>query len=363
MRISKLVALGAAAGALACSSGSDRTGPDVQYTGSTAVVAVTDANAEALAAATSADAAGVTTNPGGGVLAALRTRQPAFRQAMALAALHRQAQGVAATGVVQSGSGSCQVGGSISATMNDIDQDGNLNLTGEWGQVTFKNCNDDGTTIMNGTLKIEILAADGADPTGSAGTLTSGFNYEVRETVSDFSIATIADGSWFGIEGDIDMHVVWNNGTFQLASTVSGSGIAQESFDGHAVTSSALITSVPGTSGYSMTSIEEYSDVYASTVVADQQGMSARLCSISLAGCVDVVMSPNYRTLYVDQYPSSGTLRLTGLSGHYVQVTALDGVTGAITIVWDAGNGAKTCANQMTWATLGTGVCQVVAAN
>jgi hypothetical protein len=186
----RIVAFGAALALSAC-GGSSTTGRIIGYTGKTTPAVITDANAGTLAAS-AASVGGVSVDVG--YVAAVRAEpRPMFDRALGLLAGARRDAPVSVAGIVQSASQACPGGGTMAASVNDQDGDGATAQRGDWAQIVFSACRDapppDGTgELINGTLRLDITASDGKDPSADPTLLTSGFAYGMKMTLGHFSI-------------------------------------------------------------------------------------------------------------------------------------------------------------------------------
>jgi hypothetical protein len=365
--ILKCVVSGAAALTLACGGGGGQSGPDISYTGAKTVVTIDESNVGSMTSMASDTASSLAGQSYGGGYLKTGTARTDLRattaRALALFASARRSSAVALIGVSGSMSQPCDGGGSETVAYSIRDPNGNILQNGDWIQIGFNQCRDSYTLeTVTGTIRMLAINVDGDFPSMDDPTmLTPNFPYAVKITLGDFAI-TAQDGSYFGVNADMTMTILWNSATFQLSKSVHGSAIATVAHDGTQVVEASLLAAVPGTAGYSFDTVDTYADVNAYTVVANEWGMSARMCSLELAGCLDVVEDPAFFKRVADGYPDAGTLRITGASGAYVELTALDGVTGDVTLSWDLdGAGTTYPLNTVntTWQCLNTpGLCQ-----
>jgi hypothetical protein len=361
----KALALGAAVAIAACGGDDGSSGRDVGYTGSTAQVTIDEANVGSVAATANAQAtafAGSDVDGAITVIGAARSGPRAVvREALALAAARRDAR-VTVTGAVWRDGGACDASGSASVVFDD-GNDPVVTEAGEYMQMSFDGCSFDGLTTFWGGFRITLTATDGLDPTqlDTTSLLTSGFDYGMRIDFDDFVMQDAA-GDYVGTDGDVAMSIRWDAGTYTLTSTLTGTSLANEAGNGSTVVESSLLRAIPGVSdGYSFTAVEQFTSASALYLAAEEVGAVARMCSLEIAGCIDLEIAPRLRKLGAAVYPESGTMRVTGAAGAYVEIVVVD-AAGAITLEYDLdGPGAAAAFGPIstTWACLDTpGFCQ-----
>lgn len=255
-----------------------------------------------------------------------------FRKAAALVRELRTSPRVSLTGVTGSSSAPCEVRGSYTVSYRFADTDGGAITTGDYTSLTFNSCYD-GYFTLTGTVKVEYTGTDGLDPQGDPSLLTSGFEYGYRVTMIGFTMKA-DDGTYSTSSGDVKLSLVWDATARTLSEAISGAAISGEYGDASGPLESSLIAPIPGTSRYSMHSTQTFLDDYAFDLASDAWGMSARVCTLDLGGCLDVAVDPQLVTYVPNSYPSSGTLKVTGANGAYVQVQANSG-DGAVTLTYD----------------------------
>lgn len=355
--LAKSLALGAAVALAAC-GGSSSSAPKISYTGKTTLATISDTNALSLAGvATGATGA---TNSVTTVAAVRTSTRSATDRVLAAARDAARALQVAPTGVVASQTQACTYGGSMAATAS-IANPGSGTPTfqsGDWVQIGFQSCQQTQGIVMNGVARIDIVATENGvmplpgDPTG----LQPSFTYKIKLTAYDVITTDTATGDWSGMNGDMAYSFVWDASTYTLDATISGTQFATASGNGATRTNAAMLGARPGTTGYSLSEIGEFSydPTYGTyTATAASSGASLRMCSTEIdapnGGCLDLSIAPPFRTLATDQYPSSGEMRVTGMGGAYVDVLANSATS--VTVSWDL-TGAVPAAHSVTttWA-------------
>lgn len=356
------LALGAAIALAACGGSSD-SGRTIGYTGKTSLAAITDANAQTVAAGAmgASDFASAGDTGGGSSTVSVGSSGTSPQKPVhALALLERAGRQLPLriSAVMRSQTESCKVSGSVSVTASlaDASQDPVLH-SGDWIQFTYKQCTDDLGVVVNGILREDLTATDGVIPSSSDPyEMTSGFAYGMKVTMVSFSISE-ADGTYAGVTGDMALDLLWNAGTYELSATVHGTSIAMEAGTGSTVTASSLLAGAGGAGSYSFQSIDEFTDATASTLAASQFGASARMCSLELDGCVDLDVDPPLRTLAGDLHPSTGAMLITGRNGGTVDLVAVD--ADHVSLTWDVDGDdgpAEPSTLDTTWACL-AGIC------
>lgn len=336
------------AGALALAltaCGGDETvpGPRIGYTGEKTLVTVDESNAQQLAAQASASGGGFVSGDYG--LGYLKTGaampRADHRAALALLKKYRARPSVALTGVTGSADEACTVSGHATVSVRFADPSGETISSGDYFQVTFYACDEGDGFTLTGILKLTFTGTDGLDPTYDPAMLTDDYEYGFQITMTHFAITENATGIYSGTNGDIKYTTVWDDDTFTLTQEISGASIANEVGTADAVLESSLLAPVPGTSKYSMYSQQVFTDASAWSLVSDAWGMSARVCSLELQGCLDLEVDPPFVQDTGAVSPKSGTMRVTGASGAYVQVQATN-ADGSVTVTYDVDGAGST---------------------
>jgi hypothetical protein len=345
-RFTKLVSIAAAATLAGCGSES-QGGPaapyiDIGYTGPTTAIAIT--STDAVAATVSAGGASLGGFSGAADTGAIAVAAPKERLAAkaALAALgrHHLGAGAVVAGVTSSGSQPCAVSGSISFSSTMADSTGETLAAGDTMSVSFNAC-DDGYGVTAGTMTVRIDACPDNAYMLDPSMLAPGVTYGMTMTISDF-VSVDELGYYAGIDGDETVSMVYTAdgdgiGGW-LTTTVSGDHVAfEEGYDGVAA-SSARIAGI-GTADYWMESGEHFPYDPSDFPDATSSALSVRLCSTELGGCVNVETSSDVLVDTAQLYPYAGTITYSDDAGHYVEVTATNGATGAVTIYYDIGAG------------------------
>jgi hypothetical protein len=343
----KLVAFGAAMALAAC--GGSSSGGRISYTGSTSLATVSDGNALSLAGkgaeASSPSAGGIPYAP---AFRASTKRSVQLGYRVADTAMRRLA--TAASGLTITDTQPCQVSGS--ETMSASIANTNVGFTsGDWMQVTYASC-DEGTGVtLDGTARIDITRTQGGvlplaiDPnTDPVGT------YELKLTALDVTTKYNDTGDWDGMNGVMIVTIVWNGSTETV--TVHGPSLASQTGNGSAITGSAMVGAIPGTSGYSFADAEDLVvDAYGYyQSVSSAASESVRMCSLDLnppaGACIDVSVNPALVKNATETYPHQGELRVTGMGGAYVDLLVLNNQY--VTITYDVDGAGSTPAVTIT---------------
>lgn len=343
---------------VACGGGDDKKGPagrNISYTGSTAAVVLSQGNVTTMAALATENVSGSVGSASGGlgyVGAVSVGGRGGYETALATVRAARRDFAVALAGAYGSITQPCAGGGSI--TMVASSASDTVATAGDYFEVSFAACNDGYGTIASGSMRVDITATDGGDPTVGTMGMTSGYPYGMRLVVTDFSIDSA--GGWIGMEGNMDFTQTWNSTTFRLESSIEGASFVAAAGVGSTVTESSLIAPLVDGGRFSMTAVEEYADAFATTLVAEEAGVNAKVCSLAIGGCIRIETTQPFRQLVSQLYPASGSIRVSDELGHYIEIVPTDGSTGAVTVSWDVTDGVPppdgTCVT--TWATMST---------
>jgi hypothetical protein len=348
--VMRFVSLGTAAVLAACggsSSGGGSSGPppiQIAYTGPTSSVSL-DSTAAAGALVTGARTGLADFSSAGSAATVIGAAGAGRRSSvqLALSAVEKFRTGGAASvkGVTQPDTQPCAVSGSSTSTVSFADPTLATLAVGDSFSVTYNACDDGLGEVSAGTVTVTITACpDGKmflDPTS----MTPGVLYEMTEVATDLVVVDSL-GYYSGTDGDMAVGMVFEtdlDGTGGwLTMTVSGNSLAfAEGANGVAL-ASAKLTGLAG-GRYALESGMHFPvDLYSSPD-ASSSAFTARICTSDLGGCLDVLTNPAFVVNGYDYYPSSGTMRTTDDAGHFVEVTATNGTTGAVTVTYDIGAG------------------------
>lgn len=300
MRIGATLALGLGLLLSGCGGGGGdggdaKTGPalvaltQANYDGITQEVTASVASSDALfsaldvASPASADTASVVQ---------LASGQPDALARFALAEVNRSFTGRVKAAAVETGTELCDVGGSISATVNDVDNSGSATV-GDRIAITATNCVfDSGEPALNGALSIRILSVAELDGYGD---LVSG---SLALSFTDFSSGDV------GLNGSAVLTIS------PSALTLDFNGLAAR-YDGQTLVYDFAVTT----------------DVAASTVSV--------VGPITVNGSTYVLATPTLLQLGTG-HPVAGTLRIT--DGHGSRVDVVMGSTSYTASLYLAGD-------------------------
>lgn len=235
-----------------------------------------------------------------------------------------------ATGVTVSETLDCSNGGNLRATVDDVNNNGDLDA-GESFVIVANACVE-GSDTLNGRLTANIVALGGSLETNV-------FNLTAAMTLDQFNVASAAGST----TGNGQLRVAINSTTARsMDTTVTVTDISStRRFGG--VTSTSTLTNATvqlnirpvGSTGFSTST--RVDGTFASTALESK--------SLSLA-----TVTPFVQASTAD-YPSSGQATLSGASGSKVRVTAQNSSTVLIELDGD-GNGTYETSTIRTWESL-----------
>jgi hypothetical protein len=329
-----------AAALAACGGNGSKSGRDISYAGPTTLVAVTDANAARLAAS---GYAGLGAFKAGSTAAPLVTGVSGRAPAVGLRALSTRVMsmarpsGAAAAGVGGTQSGACANGGSATSTVSVANPLAGI-TSGDYMAVSFSDCVDAAFAKANGSVRLDFLLWTPGAVMGDPATMTPGGSYQLRMTMGDYSTEDQA-GAWSGMDGNMTLSYAVDDVALTETVSITGGSIAMAEGVGSKVTNAFKLLGLGGAGSYSMDGVQTFTDGLFSVLASEASGFSGRICTLEIAGCVDVALDPPFLKLAGQPYPASGTFTVTGMAGRFVSITAIDGVSGAIDLSWDAGAG------------------------
>lgn len=229
----------------------------------------------------------------------------------------------AVTGAQVSASVSCTNGGTVSLSLNDVNNDQQLS-TGETASISFSAC-DEGGILLNGSLGLTNVTV-----TGDIATPLAAYSLQVTVTASGFT--AVENGQTAGL-----------NGGFVLSQSTS---------DGVSFSSSISGTSMQVTeAGVTVTLTNFQSDGTSNdSTGAFRLSTNATVSSSVLGGSVTIVTDTPFQGTAPD-YPSSGQATITGANGTTVTLIALDSVNVRLQINSDGVPGVDQTIDT-TWAAL-----------
>jgi hypothetical protein len=227
------------------------------------------------------------------------------------------------TGAVVTDGGPCTNGGSISISLNDLNNDLQLS-TGESVTMTFSACNEGGF-VMNGSFSINNVTITGD-------VFNSVPPYSLQLTVQANGFTATENGQAVGMNGGLTLSQSTPDG-LSFTSSISGSSL-QLTESGITVTMTNFqinATHDDGTGAY--------------TFDAD-----ATVSSSTMGGSVTIVTDVPFQGIEPGD-PSVGELTVTGANGTSVRLIALDPVNVRLQIDFDGNPGVDSTVDT-TWAAL-----------
>jgi len=234
------------------------------------------------------------------------------------------------------------VSGSVTYSASITDPYLNTLAVGDRFSVTYNACDDGLGEISAGSMSVTITASpDGQLFLFDPATMTPGALYEMTIVTSDLVVVDDL-GNYSGTDGDMAVGQVFEtdlDGTGGwLMMSVSGNSLAFEEGADKVPLASARLTGIAG-GRYEMESGEHFAVDPSGFPDATSSAFTARICTSDLGGCLNVLTNPAFVVQGYDYFPSSGTMRVSDDSGHFVQVTATNGSTGAVDVSYDIGAG------------------------
>ncbi len=347
----KALVLGAMAALSACGGGGS-SGGKIAYTGKTTLATITTSNALTLAGSTGGISS---TGSSVGIIGAVSTSPRAsYEEALARAEAAIRSMPVTVTGVTVNQTQACTKSGTM--TISGSISDPGTGTTacfhaGDWVQLSLAACDDGLGTVESGTMRMTITAMPAGSCAPPSTTTPAGMTvgaYGMAVTLTDVVTTSTATGDWSGMNGDMTLGIAWD-GT-ALTSSITGGSIASQSGNGATITASSVLEGLGGSGRYDLHDVAAfaYDSLTATyTPVYGAFGASLRMCSLEMnppdGGCVDLSVSPDMKKMAGDLYPSSGTLRITGQAGAYVQLVVQDNQY--VTVSYNVGTSSGTVTN------------------
>ncbi|HEX9243070.1 MAG TPA: hypothetical protein VF875_11570 [Anaeromyxobacter sp.] len=346
--------------------------PDVRYPGATVDAALTTSSDRVAIAGVAASIAqgfdgsaitgsvsmsGIAVAAGAGI----PNRPATVRGALLLAqdSLARRDLATVA-GAYATASATCPGGGSVSFAASQASA--TVTTVGDYIQISFSACNDGYGSVAFGSVKMTIEETTGAEFVADATSITSDTAFGLSLVFHDFA-ATNPDGSWSGVDGDLEVAFlatvegVGQGGTMQFQ--VSGASLVAAGGPSiGAISEATRLTALPGDLTFHELGRELYTGMgtFDATRTESQWDVDAKVCSLAFAGCLDILTDPTFAKHELHPYPYVGAIEVSDGAGHYIKVTAVDEDTGAATLAWDVDGTPSTVST--TWGCLdGTAIC------
>ncbi len=347
-------------------------GPSVRYAGSTldaALTSTTDKNALLSSAAAMAQGLGGTVGGLGGAgtglrralhVSAARPAAPIRRALLEAQDAFARRDLAAAPGVVASASATCAGGGSVTIAASQASK--TRSTAGDYVAIWFSACADDLGDVQYGSVRMTIAQTTGDEFVADATSITANEAFGLALVFHDFASKS-ADGSWSGVDGNLDIDFVATvesvGGAGSLEFQVSGASLVGASGPAvGTVTQAFKLAPLLGQPSFHELGRVLYSGMgtASATVTEDQWDLDAHACSLEFRGCLNVLTDPTFGKHASAAYPYAGALELYDAAGDYVRVTAVDETTGAATVDWDIDGVTSTV--QTSWGCLnGTASC------
>ena len=234
------------------------------------------------------------------------------------------------TGVVQSQTGNCTYGGTVTVSASDADNN-NVLSTGDSATLAFNNCGESGVTLT-GSLAFHINNLTGAfASTNYSGSFTMTFT-DFGVTSSQFSASL--------------------SGPLTLTLSESGANTMSESLSTPSLSVSGTYAGASRTrslTNYSATMNRTPNSTYGYTT---SYTLSGAVASSALASqSISFATTTPFVSLASDYYPSSGDMLITGSASTKVRITALSNTQ--VRLELDAnGDGTYEDSTTLNWNTL-----------
>jgi hypothetical protein len=277
-------------------------------TASSAPVTISATNAEEVAAASYKTTAGLEGGGSGatGFLTGAVTQTSSTRfdtvdvlmsQAKRLPQLASANTAASLTGAVVSETMDCTISGSISMTVDDADNNGQLS-DGDSMSFTANNCTEEGGMVMKGSVSMNNVSV-----TGDPQTPLSAFSIRLSIQVNNFTVTEGAES------------VALNGGMTMAESTSDGVSFT------HSITGSSIQVTEGGVAAsLSNFSIEATED---NNTLANTLDLNATVSSPEIGGSVTIVTDTVFQGDGLSDYPSSGQATITGANNSSVALIAM----------------------------------------
>lgn len=348
--------------AVGCGSSSKKSNPQttgrtVNYSGSTAPKALTSTTDKAQVAGQASMAAKMMTGMSGmagsmPIGAAAPAPLSNVKNALLIGADARHRAGAAvAAGAVQSDSGPCEAGGTVSFAIND--QDGNPATTtaGDYIEISFAAC-DNGYTVDDGAFRLQFQSS-GGDFVADVSSISQNASFSLRLVATNLVSLDKGTAEWSGMDGDMAVGFAADVSQGTLTYALSGTSFESAVGVGDTVSEAFLITGTTAGAQYSDVATEVYSGMgtVSAQLTQERWDLDARFCTLSMGGCINIQTNPAFAVNLPDQYPDSGAFRVSDDAGDFVQVTAVNGSTGACELSWSI-DGQTGGPQATTWTAL-----------
>ena len=236
-----------------------------------------------------------------------------------------------AAGVVQTQSENCSGGGTITASVNDADNNGAVS-TGDTATVTANNCND-GSSTFNGSITFSIATLTGDISSDN-------YNASLNATFNNFSASSAG-------------RAVAVNGDLTLSASGSGFNKRAQSITASSLTSNATFGGTTFSRGLTNFSATYAKDPNSPTSVFKTTSSVSGTVSSSALNNRTVILATTtpFVRLSTNAFPSIGQGTLSGANASKVRLTAQNATT--VLIELDAnGDGTYETSTTKPWTEL-----------
>lgn len=278
------------------------------------------------------------------------TIQDAFRVASRLLGKVEPAR---ALGVAVQDGGNCSIrgSGSISGDVKDTANPGAN--AGDWADFVFNACEDSPGEIMDGVMRLEILATNGANSMDATPAAMPAGTYSARITFANFSILD-ANGGWTGMNGDVTMTLTKD--ATSITRALSGTGLVYVVYQGTTLLEGTKMDGPAGGNGYRQQRVEVFANGFSTYFTQTRETLNSKVCSVEMAGCVQVVTNSEIIDDTGANHPKAGSFTITA-GNATIRLDILSATNVDVTYDLDTtAPPAATTAHQ-TWACLDANTC------
>lgn len=346
--------------AVGCGSSSKKSNPPaggrtVTYSGSTATSALSASTNKTQVAGQATAVAKMMTGMSGTVGsfgAAAPAPRFTVKDALRVAADARhQAGGAAVSGAVQPQTHACQVSGTGTFTVNDQDGNPATVQAGDYVEIAYAACNDGRGEVQDGSIRLQFTTS-GTDFVTDVTSITQNASFGLTLVAANMVTVDTATGAWNGMDGDITISYAANVTAGTLTYSISGASLEAAEGTGDTITDGLLLTGVTSGAGYSDVAVETFRGMGTpgAALTSESWDLDARMCTVSLGGCLNITTNPAFTITAPNAYPGSGSLTVSDGTDS-ITVTAVNGVTGAVNLTWNI-DGTAGGPEATTWAAL-----------
>jgi hypothetical protein len=221
----------------------------------------------------------------------------------------------------------CNVSGTGNVTFDDRDNSLELS-TGDVLTISFSQCRDDATAVINGALTLTLTSLT----TGPSQTL-------IGATLAFQQISVVAGAESTTINGTVNATMTSTLASMRVVLTTGSAGLSAT------VSSPSYSDAIAYAPGFTIDSTETFSPAEVVTIV------NGGFSSTVIGGSVTVSTPQAIRHVVGNVYPSSGRVLVVGAGGTQLRITVLS--TSQVQLELDAdGNGSFEASSVVAWSTL-----------